>query len=132
MGSKGSRFDPEKAAEILVEAAYKGDKATAEAHGITDRTIRNWKKRLDDDAEFSAVFHLKRRTAEKEWADELPESIRACINFLKDAAKSEMRVTPDGIHAVAGALKVMAEVAIVKDALDVRLAKQNRQHNQAD
>ena len=129
----GSRFDPEIAAQILVEAAYLGDIETAKKHGITDRTIRNWKQRLDTDAEFSALFHLKRQEAEKAWADELPESIRACINFIRDAATSkDFQKTPEGIHAVSGALKIMSEVAITKEALDARLAKQSRTHNGTD
>lgn len=127
-----SKFKPELAAAALVEAAYSTDKQAAKKYGVTERTIRNWKKKLDEDPEFSRIFHNKRSEFEKGWADEAPEALKAGIDFLKDAAvkaKTQTNPKPDLIHAVAGSTKILFEILAVKQVLDVRIPEQNRSHD---
>ena len=123
-----NHFNAERAASILVEAAYKGDKRTASAWGMTTRTLRNWRTRLQADAEFSQLFQHKREQAEKNWAADAPLTIRAAMDFLKHAAQTG-KPTPEMVHAVAGAMKLVADATLTKQVLDARLAERNRPQN---
>lgn len=117
-------FDYDRAAAILVEAAYYGDQKAAQRWDISERTIYNYRKRAKTDEKLSDLFKSKRATFERSWADELPGSIKAGIDFLKRAAQSADHNNPDVIHAIAGALKIQAGVAVTKDILDARLARE--------
>jgi hypothetical protein len=115
-------LDYDRAASILVEAAYYGEKATAAKWGITDRTILNYRNRLEQDSKLSDIFALKKGEFESDWANEIPEAIRSAVRFLKRASNEADPKDPESIHAVAGALKIMAEVGMTKAILDVRLS----------
>lgn len=130
-----SVFRPELAATVLVEAAYSSDKEAAKKYGITERTIRNWKKRLDTDPDFSVLFQNKRQVFEATWADEAPEALKAGIEFLKHAALQAKKINsskPELIHAVAGSTKILFEILAVKQVLDVRIPQQNRPNDPQD
>lgn len=118
-----SRIDYNRAASILIEAAYFGDKEAAERWGVTSRTIRNYRLRLDDDPQLSVIFHEKKQLWESTWAEEAPAALRAGIRFLMRAAREANPKDPEAIHAVAGAFKLLAEIVFTKDVLDVRLAE---------
>lgn len=121
-------FNRELAAMVLVDAAYKGDKAAAELYGLTDRTLRNYRKRLLADTELSALFQHKRALVEKDWAADAPMAIKAGVAFLLRAAQ-EATVTPEMVHAVAGSMKLLADMVLTKQVLDARLAAAHRPEN---
>lgn len=125
-------FDYDRAAMILTEAAYRGDQETARRWGISERTIYNYRKRVETDEKLAELFAAKKAAFERGWADELPASIRAAIEFLKRASQQADQRDPSVIHAIAGALKIQTEVAITKDILDARLARERGQTNTAD
>lgn len=52
-------FNYERAAAAIVDAAYMGDKEAAQKHGVTTRTIRRWRKRLETDAYFESLVSDK-------------------------------------------------------------------------
>jgi hypothetical protein len=114
------RFNYERAATALVEAAYLGDVEAAEKHGVTTRSIRRWRDRLDDDRKLSALVRVKRKKAEEDWAKELSTSIRAAINFLARASQNANVKDPETIEAVTAALEVLTSVAMTKRVLDER------------
>jgi hypothetical protein len=120
------RFNYERAASALVDAAYLGDKQAAERHGITARSIRNYRQRLQEDRELSELFQHKRALAEQDWAHELAPAIRASIDFLRRAAQRASTRDADVIHSVAGALKILSNVAMTKEVLDARFAHTDR------
>jgi hypothetical protein len=115
-------LDYDRAAAILVEAAYFGDKVTAEKWGVTERTIRNYQARLDEDSKLSLIFHNKKVVFESDWAADIPAAIRSGIGFLQRAGKEADPKDPNAIHAIAGAVKILAEVGMTKAILDVRLS----------
>jgi hypothetical protein len=125
-------FDYDRAATILTEAAYHGDQDTARRWGISERTIYRYRKRFGRDDKLSELVKQKKQAFERGWADDLPSSIKAGIDFLKRAAQSADQNNPDVIHAIAGALKIQTEVAVTKDILDARLARERGQANTAD
>lgn len=128
------RLNYELVAQILVEAAYLGDRETCEKYGITTRTIRNYRKRLREDAELSEIFRIKNRAFTSDWGDEASEAIQNTIHFLGKAAASQdpAMPNPDMIHAMAGSLKILSQVDMMKKVLDVRLAGANRPDREAN
>lgn len=125
-------FNYDLASSALVDAAYMGDKEAAQKHGVTTRTIRNWRNRLETDARFSSFFREKKILSDQEWANELPSAIRAAIRFIRESAKELKQGDPKATEVVADALSILAEVALTKEILDARLAGQNRQTSQED
>ena len=79
---------------------------------------------VEDDAELAAACREKKAIVEADWAEKLPGAIRGCIAFLARAAAECDPSDPTAIHSMAGALKILAEVATTRQVLDVRLAKQ--------
>lgn len=114
-------FNYERAAVALVEAAYYGDGPAAKRYRLSERSIRNYRKRLENDIDLAALFLIKKQQFEDGWAEELPGAIRAAIRFLGKAANAADPCDHQAIHSVAGALKILADVTLTKKVLDARL-----------
>lgn len=119
-------FNYERASAAIVDAAYMGDKEAAQKHGVTTRTIRRWRDRLDTDVYLSSSVREKKILTDQEWAGELPSAIRAGIRFVRESAKESKLGNPEATKVVADALKILVEVALTREILDARLAGQNR------
>jgi len=78
---------------------------------------------MDDDRTLADLVQQKRQKAEEDWAEELPDAIRASIDYLRRAAGKAEESDPEVIHAVAGALKMLAHVGMTKKVLDARLSR---------
>src|SRR5512139_4250756 len=130
--NSGTKFKPELAASVLVEAAYTSDEKAAQKYGVSVQSVYNWRKRLEEDDEFRSIFSIKRERFEAEWATELPNAIRACIDFIKRAALEASPTKPDVIYSVAGALKIVSDIQMSKDIIDARLTDFNRQTRETD
>lgn len=124
MTRPGPTIDRDRIAEVLVTAAYQGDKAAAQRFEITTRTVENYRARLATDPALSDLFARKRKLVEADWSAELPSAIRASVAFLARAAATADPADPDAIHSVAGALKILSETAAAKRILDARLSPQ--------
>lgn len=120
------KFNPERAAAALVDAAFTDDKAAARKHGISVRSIENWRSRLNHDAELVELFAHKKALVTKGWAARLDEAIETGIDFLIRASAQANPMAPDAIHAVAGAVKLLSEIRLTEKVLDARLAGSNR------
>jgi transposase-like protein len=125
-------FNYDLASVVLVEAAFLGDKATSKKFGISTRTLQRWRKRLNEDGRLSSFVAQRKKELDKAWAEEMPIAIKASIDFIRRAAQEAAPNDPDAIHSIAGALKILSEVAMTREVLDARLARQNRQANQTD
>jgi len=123
-------FNYDLASSALVDAAYMGDTEAAKKHGVTTRTIRNWRTRLETDVHFSSLFREKKLLSDQEWASELPSAIRSAIRFVRESAKESKLGDPKATAVIADALSILAEVAITREILDARLAGQNRPTSQ--
>jgi len=121
-------IDIDRVTMILVEAAFFGDVKTSEKWGIHKRTVENYRKRLKDDAKLVALFNLKKEMFLSDWVETLPVAIRAGTQYLIESFQVANRGDPEVIHAVAGAMKILAEIGITKEMLDVKLGRleQNR------
>lgn len=130
--SNGNGFNYERAASVLVDAAYTNDEKAAEKWGVTRQSVYNWRQRLAEDEKLLTLFDAKKERFEAEWAQELPNAIRACIDFIKRAAQEASHTKPDVIYSVAGALKIVSDIQMSKDIIDARLSEFNRQTREAD
>ncbi|MCX7601465.1 MAG: hypothetical protein N2Z75_05925 [Meiothermus sp.] len=115
------RLDYELAATVLAEATLEDDRTVCERHGITPRTLRNYRYRLQSDPELSLLFRERLRTLEREWANELAPAIRQAVRFLQRAAQVADPRDPRAIEAVAEALRVLSEVSMTREVLQTRL-----------
>lgn len=114
----------ERMAEILVDAFIsRDDRNTAKRHGITDRTLRNWRAQLGQDPDLSALFQAKKTAVSQGWADEVPGALRSAVGFLRRAADEGDHKDPDMVHSVAGAMKLLSEVSATWKLLDARMAR---------
>lgn len=116
-----TRLNYHHVASILVEAMFYGDRRVAEKQGITTRTIRNYRARLETDENLSVLFHEKKEQFLANWAEDIPIAIRAGIQFIQRAANEADHKSPETIHAVAGAIKILAEIGITKEIIDAKL-----------
>lgn len=121
------RIDYNRAATILVEAIWLGDQRTAKKWGITQRTIIRYRNKLETDDELSQLVTYKNDVFTNDWAAGIPSAIRAAISFLQEAAMKANPEDPAVIHAVAGALKMLAEVGLTKEVIDARLGRGHRE-----
>jgi hypothetical protein len=117
----------EFAACVLVDALYSTDANTAEQYGISMRTIQRWRKRLaDGDLELSQSVGTKRTQRDAAWAQELTGALVTGLKtlqncFLAVGNDDESLKSPDMIHAVAGALKIVAEAKLTQAIIEDRL-----------
>jgi hypothetical protein len=126
------KFNYERAATILAEAALIGDEKAADNHGTTVRSVQNWRAKLKSDPVLVEFFAAKTQAATTDWADDINDAIKAGVDFLRRAANQASPMHPDVIHAVAGAVKLLSEVQMTKRVLDARIAGANRpQHPEA-
>ena len=116
-------YNRDRAAMVLVDASFYGDAAAAKRMGVTIRSVENYRKRLETDAELVALFASKKRLFEQSWASELPTAIRACIGFIVRAAQDGNTKDPEMVHAIAGALKIVTDAGFAKAILDVKLSE---------
>jgi hypothetical protein len=120
-GNGGAKFKPERAAAILVEAAFTSDEKAARHWDVSVRSLLNWRNRLDEDPEFAAIFHHKKEIFEANWSLDLLPAMYSAIDYLKRAS-AETTYSPEYIHAVAGGLKILSDVRVTKEVIDARLA----------
>lgn len=74
------KLNRERAAAILVDAAYMGDEEAAKKWKVTVRTIFNYRERLKSDAILSELFHQKRAVAEVNWVSRLKKTMGAILD----------------------------------------------------
>lgn len=117
-------FDRDKAARVVSDAALLGDRAAASRHGVALRTVRHYRQRLEDDPEFAAVCREKQKLQDAAWADEIPDALAGCINFIKDAAQQLDPKDPKGIEAMAQALETLSDVWFTHQLLQTRLEQE--------
>jgi transposase-like protein len=121
----------DRAAAVLLAAAYTTDQMAARRFGVTVRSIRNWRNKLSTDSEFSSFFHTKKRTHDEAWAETLPIALRQSVEFIAAASREAQTqkaalLDPDVISALAGAMKLCAEVYYTGKVIDARIAEPDR------
>lgn len=130
-GSTCTQIDYERAARALVQAALEGDAKASATEGITIRSIRRYRQRLEGDELLSRLVREKLYLAEREWAHKLAPAIRSALDFIARAGQQANPRDPNAIHAMAGALKLVTEAEVTKKVIDARLAASDRDGREA-
>lgn len=111
-------YQPERASQILVEAEFSGDLPTAEKWGISDRTIRNYRYRLESDPVFAKLFREKRALFCRSWIEKSAEVLVVGADQLKARMKvAQSEVDAKLLHAIAGVCKIMGELNIAANVV---------------
>jgi hypothetical protein len=116
---KPDRLDRHLAAQVLADAHIYNDKRAAQKHGVTERTIRNYRKRAQTDAELSAIFLEMVERATARWANGISRAIMRMMNFAERAADEADPRIPENIEAVGGLMKTLIEAQLAVDVLRV-------------
>lgn len=112
----------ERAARALVDAALFGDRKACKEHKITDRTLRNYRAALENDAELSALFRFYCKEATtNNWAEEIGATLSASARKLRELVEAADTPNPETIAAVTGAVSTLAEIAMTRDVLKAQL-----------
>jgi hypothetical protein len=120
-------FNVDRAAAALVRALFSGDPVACREFGITPRTLRNYRGRLEsgrpEDQKLVLAFRQLKDRYHREWAEDLGSTIRAQLSFLKEAAvkaQSEPNAlkNPTYIQATTEALKGCADIEMTLKMLD--------------
>lgn len=121
------KLKTEQVAQILVEAFIYGDAQAAKNSGLTTRQVRNYRSQLKQDDLLIQDFQHKKELAVNNWAEQLPETILAGMHFLKRAAQEADPKDPNVIHAITGSIKILTELQIFKDFINVRYGTESSQ-----
>lgn len=128
---RGPGFDYVAMAQILAESAFFGHKRTAEKHGITTQTIRNYHRRLNnagEEGERLRQLTLKAKNILTErWADRLAPAILRAIEYIEDAMTAAAQdpavlKSHEMLYSVTGAAKLLGELQLSERMLNARLA----------
>lgn len=110
------KFDRARAIRVLVDAATLGDRQAIANWKISERTLRNYRERLRDDPEVAAACRQKAQQDDLEWGAQrkafLGEGIRKMRELIAEATIADL-------HAVTGAVKIVGELQVTVDTLNV-------------
>lgn len=112
-----SVFNPELAVQVLVHAAYHGDKAASEKFGITTRTVENHRARLASDAHLSELFKTAMRRTDRGIRGLRHNILR--IALTKQGELIQMASTIEHLPVVTQAIQAMNETELTMRALNV-------------
>lgn len=136
MAKKGERhWDKASKAKAILECAVPGSDATVcKKYGITPRTLQRWHQEFREgtDAELTASVAEKKAILDQGWASKIPSALSACLDYIARAAKAARLDDPDMLHAVSGALKMIAETDGTYKMIDARVSGQDRANGTQD
>ena len=122
------KFNTERAAIALVDALTLGDRAAAQKHNVSLKSIENWRARLESDPDLKKQFQLKQRAMHEAWIDEIPSALQAQLGFFKRMAQDGDPKDPETIRAVVEVLKVLTDIQFAKKLMDARLSELEQRH----
>lgn len=112
-----AKRDNKLAARILAEAVLSTDEKVAERHGVTRRTVVNYRNALNKDPELSQLF---RETLDalltRSWVDELDAGLREIINQIRARANA-LPQNAEAYMAIVEAAKALGEIAVAREVL---------------
>lgn len=126
------KFSDEQIAQIIVEATFTNIRDTANKYGIAERTIERWLDKVEINTHLSSLVEAKKRAFQRRWVEEAGAFISQGFAFLHRAAANTQSLTPEMIHAIAGAMKIASEIVTIREVLDARLSGQSGEISQED
>jgi hypothetical protein len=132
------KFDYETAAKALADAKFAGDRRACEKHGVAERTLRGYRKRLDSDPELARLYQhflgletasmqAKRARGELRWRLETQKALASIARRVAD-----LSVTCENIDLLSKAFARMGEPEYTSELLNAGDASTNRVQAEAD
>lgn len=125
------QLNRELAAAVLIEAVFRSDAESCSKYGISLRTLQNYRRKLHEDPQLAALFATKKALFDRAWADDLVKAMKGAAIFITEAAETartdeKCKTNPEMIAAMAGALKLCADVHLTSKVLDARFTDSHR------
>lgn len=132
MGQRGPKVNDDIAVAVLLEALFTTDEEACSKYQIHRRTLANYRKRLAEDKNFAQFFLTKKKEFYDKWADDMPVALKDSLAFISHASRSAAKdprsyMNPALISAVAGAMKLVADILYTGWVIDARITDTNRQ-----
>ena len=119
---RGSATPTEKRAEIIVEAGLLGAETAAKNHGVHKNTVARWLAAMESDEQLVQLVREKREAANDAWAARVPGCIEKLLASIERIAEDTQNRSPEMMYSLAGALKIVADVAVTWKILGARLS----------
>ena len=97
---------------ILVETDFSTPHRVAEKWGITTRTIRGYRTRLNEDTKLFDLYNAKRTECAKNWIEDTTAAIKAGALRLQDLFTTGKKDDSFLITAISGGIKTLGELNI--------------------
>jgi len=116
---KSNRLSDVEIAACLVHAVFNGDDAAVEKFGISVRTLRRHRARLDTDADLAEYvrYSLHEATQVDGWMADATETIRKALGYVNKFCAMG-KLTASGVMAVTEAIATLAEAELAYQMLD--------------
>lgn len=114
--------DIQKEARVLVDAHFMTDNEAAAKHGISRRTVLNYRKRLEIDPELSQAFTgLMESVRDSDDWDWLTDGIRSAIRTALDFFDKMDRRNPEALRAVKETFEALSQYEQTRRVIDAKL-----------
>ncbi len=110
-----------KEARVLADAAMRGDAEAASKHGVSLRPVQKYRTRARRDPAKAAEAMQKIDQVNRDWTAQAQDDLKAMCARLRDMC-AKVKPTPEGVHAVAGAIKILSEATNARVFLEAKLA----------
>jgi hypothetical protein len=114
MPRKSPHADRDQMTRVITDAAILGNEHAAKKHGIAERSVQRYKNRCAQDPELAAMVAAKKKKIDDDWRDEAVSFLRTAVAKLE---KLVATATGEQIREVAGAIKIVGELTVARDAL---------------
>lgn len=124
------KLDKARLADVIIFAAIFGDEQTLERYEISIRTLRRYRKRLDEDDELNqlvaegvAAIKAFRGEDGQSIPNKLSTAIDSILGYMTRAAESG--VTAEMLTALNESFAALSEYDLAMKLLDARVAQEN-------
>jgi hypothetical protein len=109
MSKPGPKVDPEKVAQVLLDAHALGDEAAARQHNVSVRTIANYRARMAADPIVAELFRSKKAALAQTWLDQTENARSRLLTRVLTLAEASTE-----LRDVAGALKIVTDANVAE------------------
>lgn len=106
--------DLERISGILAEDAIHGIRQAAARSGVTERTIRRYRKKAEEDEVLSARVREKKVALLKGWQDEAIRFMHKCLAKMAELVED---ATAEQLRDVNGSAKIVGELLVANGVL---------------
>ena len=114
-------LDYGKVSIILVEAAIGDDKTVCDKYKISTRTLQRYRKLMVEDSHLASIVAEKKAAIEKDWLGAIAPALKSCIGYVQRVSSETKEKTPEMVHALAGAIKIIVDAELASKSMDLEI-----------